>query len=100
MRAYRYWAYDGVVEADARVVAYDDVAHGIVDTREAFYDALPSKLEAVPWHNIHPCRRIDVARPLRWCETRPQHSHPPSWAGECLIDDAPMKDALQCWMVI
>lgn len=53
MVAYRYRADNCAVEAYAAVVAYNHVAHSIVDATERLYDAAIAERETSVWRCVH-----------------------------------------------
>ena len=90
-------ADDGVVEADARVVANDDVAHGIVDAAIRLHHASPAQCKlAIGW-GVHPHATVYL-RPTSTVLVEWRHQ-PDVPSGTCipLVHDEIVQPSLQAW---
>ena len=93
-------AYHGVVQTYACVVAYDDIAHGVVDTAEALDNAAPSKLKATVGWGVHAHAAINLAAAAAVLVEWGQQSDIPAWTGITLVHYDHVKPSLQSRVVI
>lgn len=86
---------DGVVDADAGVVANGDVTHGIVDAAVRLDDAVATQTEAAIGWGVHSDAGVNLRPASAILVERGQQADVPSRPGVALVHDDEVEPALQ-----
>jgi hypothetical protein len=90
---------DGAVDADARMVANGDIAHGIVDAAERLNDAAPAQPETAVGWRVHAYAVVYLRAAAAMLVEWGQQPDVPAGTGVALVHDEVVKPSFQLWRV-